>query len=76
MRAKTFQRLRAGDLIRTRRNGTTREILRCGKYTITLKQIGYSYLGHPKPNGTVTYCVGDCKPMIVVRKNKLLHLLP
>jgi len=76
MKQKTWQKLEKGDWIKYRKNGTPRKILSITKHDgktgcITLRQIGYSYLGYPDGRRTTVYVTCDCNNFIKVNRKEV-----
>jgi hypothetical protein len=73
MTQKEWYKLKKGDWVKIGEKGTPRKILKASNYDgrtgcITLKQIGYSYLGNPKAGKTVVYVSCDCKMFNKIKK--------
>jgi hypothetical protein len=76
MRKSSWQNLKTGDWIKYGKHGTPRKILKASRHDgktgcITLKQIGYSYLGNPKAGRTVVYVSCDCRMFNKILSKKI-----
>jgi len=73
MTQKEWRKLKTGDWIKFGENGRPRKILKATKHDgktgcVTLRQIGYSYLGRPNGKRTVVYVTCDCRMFIKIKK--------